>query len=149
MDPCHIFYVEFCCVQSQCEDSCQIGDKTFLVAGFSGNDFQTFQRLFQQLSRKIETLMSQQWVAILDSRAISPWPIGPQTLGPRTLGHRHPKSQGPKGRGPNIPRTSGPRPSGPSDLRCQGLMVRGPKVQGPMGQGLFIVLHRFFIISCG
>ena len=85
-----------------------------------------------------------------NSRAISPWPIGPQTLGPRTLSHRHPRSQGLKGRGPNIPQTSGPRPLGPSDLRCQGLMVRGPKVRGPMGQGLFcIVLHRFFIISCG
>ena len=69
---------------------------------------------------------------ILDSRAISPWPIGPRTLSPW-----HIKSQGPKGRGPNVPRTSGPWPQGPSELRCQGLKVRGPKVRGPMGQGLF------------
>ena len=73
----------------------------------------------------------------VDSRAISPWPIGPRTLGPRTLSPWHIKSQGPKGRGPNVPRTSGPWPQGPSDLRCQGLKVRGPKVRGPMGQGLF------------
>ena len=68
----------------------------------------------------------------LDSRAISPWPIGPRTLGPRTLSPWHIKSQGPKGRGPNVPRTSGPWPQGPIDLRYHGL-----KVRGPMGRRLF------------